>query len=364
MRFRSQGLVVAVMVGLVAAACGGKGEQPAPDGSAGSAGTSSSPGGTGGAAQAGAGPHPPTAGSSNAGASTSAGSSSGGAAGGNVGGAASGSGGLGGSAGAAGLGGSGGKAGAGGTASDAAATVKMLQPTISAFCAAARGCCVNQSDPPKLDDCESAFPSNNATVASLASGAATLDATALATCLAAYQAAATACTENPVLSACRGVVVGTRPENAPCTSGSECLRAGGQNTCLITEQNGTVGVCRKIPHYKAGDACSFTCYKGEDCTSSTYGLATSPLGLCFGDDGVYCDYLADAPTCKAVLSPGTPCTSDSQCGSTGYCQTTCQKRGVEGDPCTRCLDSLMCVKGKCQSPPFASSSTCEGRSLG
>jgi hypothetical protein len=241
----------------------------------------------------------------------------------------------------------------------------MLAPTVNAFCAAARSCCTKQNIPSMLADCESAFPMRNETVASLASGAATLNATALAACQAAYAQAATSCDENPVLSACQGVVIGTRPENAPCTSGAECLRAPGPSTCLIVEQGGTVGVCKTIPHSKSGDACDFSCRAGEDCTSTTYGAVDSNLAMCFGQDGLYCDYLSSSPaTCKPLLALGSICSNDEQCGVTNYCDTTCKKRGVLGDPCTRCLDALTCVNSHCVSPPFATDYTCGGRSLG
>ena len=121
---------------------------------------------------------------------------------------------------------------------------------------------------------------HNSTVASLASGAAALDAAALATCLAAYQAAATNGEENAVIDACRLAVIGTRAPDAACTHGSECARDGGINL-PHHDQGGTVGMCKKIPHYKAGDAFNFTCRKGEDCTSTTLGVADSMLGLCF-----------------------------------------------------------------------------------
>lgn len=267
------------------------------------------------------------------------------------------------SAGAAPIGGAAGTGGAVGTGG--AASVAMLAPAIKAFCAAARGCCAKQGIPSMLSDCESMYPTLNDTVASLASGAATLNPTALAACEAAYTQAQTSCEENPVLSACAGVVIGTRPENAACTSGAECVRAPGPSTCLITAQGGTVGVCKTIPHAKSGDPCNFSCGAGEDCTSTTYGSADSNLALCFAQDGLHCDYLSDgAETCKPLLALGAPCANDEQCGVANYCDTTCKKRGVLGDPCTRCLDSLTCVNNQCVSPPFASDSTCGGWSLG
>src|SRR5438552_17211275 len=96
-------------------------------------------------------------------------------------------------------GGSGGVA-SGGTASSAGAaggvsisTPEMLVPTVKAFCAAARTCCTNQPDPVTLDDCESAFGTKDQTSQALARGTVTIDAADLATCQAAYQAAATSC---------------------------------------------------------------------------------------------------------------------------------------------------------------------------
>jgi hypothetical protein len=364
MSYRSQGLVTLVTVGLLVGACGGREQTAVTEAAAGSGGVSAGGGVayTAGAASSGSGGTPVGAAGASLGGASLGGASLGGA---SLGGASLGgaSGGSGGGGGLGGMNGGGGNAAAG-VSGNGAATVKMLQPTVDAFCATARTCCAKQNEPTKLGDCEAAFPMNNATVASLASGAATLDPTALAGCLAAYKAAAVTCEENPVLSACRGVVIGTRPQNAPCTNGSECARDAGFNTCLITEQNGTVGVCKKIPHYKAGDACTFTCRKGDDCTFTTYGAADSMLGLCFEDDGVYCDYLHEPATCKPVKVVGATCSDDAECGFTGYCQTTCRKRGTEGDPCTRCLDSLSCVNGKCASPPFSSGNTCEGSSLG
>jgi hypothetical protein len=348
MRFWSNWVVAVMAAPLLCGACGGKGGTGTADeaGNAGAAGTAASLGGADG---------DPTAGRAGSG-SGEAGGVGGKSAGGSSSGGQEDSGG----------GGVGGGGVSGGSAGDdsGAATVAALAPTINAFCAAARSCCTKQNLPATLTDCESQFPMNNDMVASLASGAAKLDMNALAKCLAAYEEAATSCDENPVLSACRGVVIGTRAENAACTSGSECARDPGPNTCLITEQNGTVGVCKKIPHAAAGEACTFTCRAGEDCTFTTYGAADSPLALCFEDDGVYCDYTGPAAVCKPLVALNSACSSDDECGYTNYCQSTCKKRGVEGEACAPCISSLTCVDDECVTPPFASVSTCEGRSLG
>jgi hypothetical protein len=347
MRFWSNCVVAVTTAPLLFGACGGNGSSnpPGKAGNASTGGESSASGAGGVDAAAG------RAGSPMAGAGTASGGKSAGGSG------PSGDAGSGDAAGAGVDGGSAGEA-------SAAATVKALAPTITAFCAAARSCCAKQNEPAALDDCESQFPMNNETVASLASGAAKLDMAALATCLAAYEAAATSCEENPVLSACRGVVIGTRAENEPCTSGAECAGTPGPYSCLITEPNGTVGVCQKVPHAKSGEECAFTCRAGEDCTFTTYGATDSTVALCFEDEGLYCDYTGLAPVCQPLVGLGNACDSDDECGYLAYCETTCKKRGLEGEPCAPCISSLTCVDDQCVSPPFASANTCEGRSLG
>jgi hypothetical protein len=244
---------------------------------------------------------------------------------------------------------------------DGAAAVKMLEPTIRAFCATARTCCAKQGEMATLDACETMFAANNETVASLASGAVTLNPTALSACRAAYEQAAASCEENPVLSACRGVVVGTVPAGGKCRNGAECAKNPGPNTCLVVE--GQEGVCEPAAHGKAREACSFTCRKGEDCTTTTYGTPTSPTAICFEDEGYFCDR-SESAQCEPLVALGAPCTQDDECGSLAFCSTTCKQRGTEGEACAPCVSSLTCVADKCVSPPFASLNTCEGRSLG
>jgi len=332
------------------AACGGKaGSNEATGGSAGSVATGGAVS-SGGSAAAGA-PHGGASGTAGA-----AGNDGRSGAGGN---AATGGGGAAGSGGVSSGGvSSGGAAGAAGSAPTAAA----LTPTVNAFCAAARSCCAQQGEPAMLDDCESAFATKNSVAGSLASGAITVDATALAACRAAYEAAATSCEENAVLKACRGVTLGTVAEGAPCTNGTECAAKPGPSTCLITAPNGTVGVCSSVVHAASGQSCSFTCRAGDDCRSTTYDTTGAKLALCFEDEGLYCD--ATEQHCKALTPIGGACTGNDQCGINAFCSTTCQKRGTLGQACLPCLDSLMCVDNKCVSPPFASFATCEGRSLG
>jgi len=356
------GGVLMVVLGTLTA-CGGEAQHPSdpPSGGASNAGAEAmptagsagkgSPNGGAGSALGGA------AGSAASGAPSGGAPSGGAGSAGKGGGAGSGNGGTGGVAGSAGLG----QAGSG-----VVTTPEALMPTVTAFCAAARACCANSPDPVMLTDCESGYGSKSQTVKSLMSGAVTIDAAGLAKCLAAYQAAATSCEENSVLDACNGIVQGTRAEGQSCASGAEC--AGAQaSACLITETNGTTGVCKKVPRGKAGDACSVTCRPNDSCVFTVYGAADSPLTPCFESDGLYCAQSATAQ-CQAILATNANCESDEQCGSQGYCDSggshTCQKRSQLNESCGMCIPSLSCIDGKCKSPPFSVGSTCQGYSLG
>ena len=262
-----------------------------------------------------------------------------------------------------GVGGAAGGAGGGQGGSGAITTPEALMPTVNAFCAAARACCTNQPDPPMLTDCESSFGTKSQTAKSLASGAVTIDAAGLSKCLAAYQAAATACEENSVLDACTGIVHGTRAEGQSCASGGECAGAG-TKVCL-TEQNGTTGVCKTVPRGKAGDDCSLTCRPNDSCVFTS---GDSTLTPCFESDGLYCDYNNTPAKCKPILASDAACESDDPCGSQAYCDSggshTCKKRGQLNEACGMCIPSLSCIDGKCKSPPFSVGSSCEGYSLG
>jgi hypothetical protein len=235
----------------------------------------------------------------------------------------------------------------------------MLAPTIGAFCAAARVCCSQQGVSAMLDDCESAFPMKHESIALLTSGVLTLNATVLAACLAAFRQAAVACDQNPVLSACDDLLVGTRPEDAACNSGWECAPAPVPTICLAAATTDTVGVCKNFRRAKAGEECHFSCQAGEHCPSFGSGFPETDLDVCLGQDGLYC---GAGGRCEVLLALGAPCRTDEQCGSANFCQGTCMKRGELGDVCAACLPSLTCTNNHCATSPFASDSTCTGHS--
>jgi hypothetical protein len=87
--------------------------------------------------------------------------------------------------------------------------------------------------------------------------------------------------------------------------------------------------------------------------------------MCFEEDGLYCDFFADIPTCKALVPQGMPCAFSEACGSAGICSTTCKPAGGLGQACgAGCRHELSCINDHCQSPSFIGVNTCDGYSLG
>jgi len=353
--------LVSIMSAL--AACGGEGTHASDTPSA--AGTGAAAGGNEQSQQAGRAGQGGAAGSLSSGGSAAgggAGEKSSGAGGTSAGSMNAGSGGI---AGAGGHAGNAGSSGQGG--SSMITTPEALVPIAKSFCAAARSCCMKEQMPTMLDDCESGYGSRDETAKALGRGTVTLDSAGLARCLAAYEAAANECEELSVITACRGVVHGTRAEGQSCTIGSECV--GDANACLLADSNpGTVGVCRKIPHGKVGDKCDITCRPDDNCTWTSYGAAPDqPPAVCFEAEGVYCDRSGESPQCQAIHAVGAACTDFNQCGSAGDCDEgthTCKALGKLGESCGRCIPQLTCKDGKCESPSFTAGPTCEGISFG
>jgi len=336
-------------------ASAGKGGDEAPAGRSGTAGSggSSGRGGSGGSVTAGKG--------------GSAGSSAGSGAGGSSAGK-SGSSGKGGSAGQ-----SGGRGGTSGMTGDAGApeggaesgTLEDLHDTVATACSAAATCCAAKAIPTMLDDCSAMYDMYQDGIPGVMAGHVTIDAEALARCKAAYTNSTVQCNLNAVVAACDGVFVGHQQVGEPCIGGYDCDRSTDTMTCLITDTSGEnpMGTCQKVPHAKLNEACFSTCRAGEDCSSTTQGLATpEDLAECFEDDGLYCDRSEDNPVCKTLLALGAACDSASwdACGSHAQCNTTCEKVGDLGESCGSCFHSYQCIEGKCADPDWATESTCMG----
>ena len=259
---------------------------------------------------------------------------------------------------------SGGGSGTGGVGGSGGASLgsALLLPVLKAFCDAARDCCSAAEEAAELDECESSLPRRDATFAVLDRGTATIDQAGLAGCLAAYQQAATKCEANPVLSACQGLVHGTRKENEACADVGDCARAQGEVVaCVIADPMANEGVCAKVPHGQSGDTCLNTCRIGETCSFTSFGAIDSGV-TCFEQEGLYCS--SDVARCVAITALGAPCSYD-ECGSQNYCDDTCKKRSGLGEACTQtCLSSLQCINDQCRSPSFVLGSTCSGYWLG
>jgi hypothetical protein len=278
-------------------------------------------------------------------------------------------------------GGSGGIAGTGGVGGTGGSTGASLSTLATAFCAAARTCCAKSGQPTSLGDCESSFPSRLPVIALVSKGTVSIDNTALAACIAAYNQTATACTFGALVTGCMGVFAGTKAEGAPCGVGGipktdgvhECKPSSGPEMCLWTGDSSdptVTGVCHKPDHGKSGDACAFGCPSGQDCSSDFSASATDATAICFEDDGVYCNTTVSPSVCTPIVTKGGSCAADSMsCASTSYCDSTtskCTAAGTIGQLCSapgsQCLTSLACGSdGKCADPVFGSdSSTCTG----
>jgi hypothetical protein len=192
-------------------------------------------------------------------------------------------------------------------------TPEALVPIANAFCAAARSCCLKDGILPALDNCESQY-GYGSTAQALTKGTVTVDSPGLASCLAAYQAASETCEAAPVIAACRGLVHGTLAEGQPCRFHSECAGVEPM-VCLLPDEHGA-GVCKKIVHAKAGDACVIHCRPDSSiCSLISYAPAGAAAMGCFEAEGVYCDRSTNSPTCSPVRATGAACTNSEQCGS-------------------------------------------------
>ena len=321
-------------------------------------------GGTGG--QAGSGANGGTSGAGGKG-----GKQAGGTAG-SMGGTASGMGGraTGGSAGA-GAGGTGnGGMGNGGQATGGAdggaageADLGPLGGLIEAFCATARACCPGAGQPAQaLEHCEDSFLAQSYNVSLVAAGKVTIDSTALGTCIAAYQQAATSCVIDGIEDACHGILIGSVADGGDCTDVAECDRNQGAKVCQKFIDGGDVGTCQTPPRGENGDPCSISCAVGANCSVTSVSPDDSyPTTLCYEADGLFC---RPGYSCMPLVSYGDYCTGSDACGSDGFCNgDTCDALLAPGADCSfgpMCGHESLCENGHCVAMPFANTSSCVG----
>ena len=281
-----------------------------------------------------------------------------------AGGAAGGAGGNGGASGGSSAGGPGGAAAAGGTAG-AMAAAQALADFTAAFCAAARTCCapVPGADG-LLADCETTLPSTSMRYAAAVAGTVAPDLTRLPACTAALRQATTTCL---VPDACQNIWLGTRATGEPCAQSLQALqcRTDAGDALCFREAGGTPGVftgtCQPAMRGTVGTPCVASCGPGITCSQALYTTPSSPMAICYTQDGLYCE----AAACAPILATGAPCTSNPQCGTESYCATTCTPRKTAGQPClqdTECsqVNHLYCVNDVCSAASLASDAVCGG----
>lgn len=284
-------------------------------------------------------------------------------------------------AGRTGFGGTPASGGSGGTGGGLEAS---LAPLATAFCAAARSCCAKSGFPSSgLLNCESMYSSRLPSTPYLKKGTVTIDSVRLATCIAAYNQAATACTFVPLMTACSGVFVGTKGEGEACgvggtpfTSGvSECKQNDDPRVCIWTGNSSdpkVTGMCHEPAHGQAGDACLGNCAKNSQDCSFDFLTVPGPVGaLCFEVDGLYCDSTGKSPVCTAIVPDGGSCATDSTaCASSSYCDfsgttPTCRPAATLTLSCSstgnQCQSQYVCGSdNRCEDPGFAFDATCAG----
>jgi len=263
-----------------------------------------------------------------------------------------------------GNGGAGGAAGAGGAPGELA-VAKALADFTKAFCAAARTCCAPVPGAEGLlADCETTLPSTSMRYAAIVDGTVVPDLERLPACTAALRLAATTCL---VPDACQNLWRGTKAIGESCSQSLQALQCrtdAGDTLCYRAASSTPgvfTGICQPAVRGTAGTPCVASCGPGITCSQALYTTPSSPMAICYAQDGLYCESAA----CAAILPTGAPCTANPQCGTESYCATTCTPRKTAGQPClqdTECSQAnhLYCVNDVCSAASLASDAVCGG----
>jgi hypothetical protein len=260
-------------------------------------------------------------------------------------------------------GGASGSAGAGGSGDAPGAAIADFT---AAFCAAARTCCAPVPGAAGLlADCETTLSSTSPRYAALLAGRIVPDPVALSTCAAALQTAGTTCL---VPDACHDLWKGTRGEGESCSptlQAMDCRSDTGDTLCYraagAPAPQTFTGVCQPAERGSVGTPCVASCGPGIACSQALYTSPSSPMAICYTQDGLYCESAACAP----IVPAGQPCAADPQCGTESYCAATCTPRKGAGEPCLHddeCsqIHHLYCVNDACSAASLASDAVCAG----
>lgn len=214
----------------------------------------------------------------------------------------------------------GGETSTGGAAGAAGPHPRTLEGLFQAQCDAAVACCDKKGLGAQPNRCASEFgwaPIER----KLQNGKVVLDTDALEDCIAAYENAATTCTETGIAEACRGLLAGTRGPGEPCADFEECVRRDGPVICRFTG-NDSVGTCTPLTHAEEGEPCEADCQSRTECSANEGGVTTGPRVYCFEDEGLHCAYDSDedgGQTCRPLRAIGEECQNAIACGSEGRC---------------------------------------------
>ncbi|HWP07697.1 MAG TPA: hypothetical protein VNN72_18225 [Polyangiaceae bacterium] len=197
-------------------------------------------------------------------------------------------------------------------------------------------------------------------------------------CIAAYAAAARACTDPTLLEGdnnpCGNIFKGTIPVGGHCSQDRECIQS--EDAYVQCD----AGVCTSDPdgfvsvgdvHAHLGEACGASCARDGSSTSCSYmGTSANNKG-CWEEDGLYC---SDAGVCASVPKLGEAC-PDYACATDSYCGGSVCVASIASGPCPsyiECLhtsycdsDTQMCIPLKangaaCNYDSECSSANCEG----
>lgn len=206
-------------------------------------------------------------------------------------------------------------AGAAGTGGPYPVTLEGL---FQAQCDAAVSCCTQKGMGAQPNRCAGEFGWSRIE-GKLENGKVVLDSDALEDCIAAYEKAATTCTETGIAVACRGLLAGTRPPGEQCSDFEECDRRDGPVICRF-EGNATMGTCTPLIHAKEGEPCEADCVNRAECSGNEGGVTTGPRVYCLEAEGLYCS--PENGACRGIRALGEECENGTACGSEGRCKPT------------------------------------------